>query len=281
MARSILVRRYVSGPPPMICKAHLTTQKHSTGRAVTTGTFVATSHVKSPHGLGERAHVPGQSSSVPWRAVSAGIPRISSPVLSGVQKSFASIGGLEQTKKDSFTKKGGFLRSLEKMDFLAKSRSMTRIRSDESDRSILRHFSHSRSSKKKGESATSSTDDSGPRSRSTTNSSCRMESSIVSESAVHPSRTPSMATQAATTLERGRDFSVAEAGNVQPCRRSFSSAISPLCARIQIVPESESLETDHETSICVVVNVTADIELLQPGMQSPVPMDVVVCIRLL
>ncbi|KAI9883406.1 MAG: GTPase of the mitochondrial inner membrane that associates with the large ribosomal subunit [Watsoniomyces obsoletus] len=159
---------------------------------------------------------------------------------------------------------------------------MTRIRSDESNHSILRHFSQSRSRKKKEGSGVSSIGHPEPQSRSTTNSSSRTEASEVSESAFAQCETPTGATEVTSTAKRRCGPYVAEARGIPLRHRnpSLPTRTSLLCARIQIIPESESLETNCETSICVSVNVTADIELLHSGMQSMVPIDVVVCIQL-
>lgn len=170
------------------------------------------------------------------------------------------------------TKRGGFLRSLNKLDFIGKSKSMVTIHNNDTETNLFRRLSQRISGEDRRRSG-SSNGHTRTRSRSTTTSSAETDTNVSGE--------PEMNIKGTTTDRPLPRASTSPEDDHDKTDIIFPQKPSILTAKIDIVPELKRLEPDTEQSMWVAVDVTAGVFRPHGEQERSVPetdaLDVVLC----
>ncbi|KAI9786545.1 MAG: hypothetical protein M1816_007869 [Peltula sp. TS41687] len=171
------------------------------------------------------------------------------------------------SQKLSRLRKGGFLRNLNKLDFITKSKSMVNIHSHGTERSFFERLSQRLSGEERLPSGSSAGCTGTPRSGSV-----QTDNSVLALSHMNITSTSIQSDSCAATLPGDHHE---KSDVILPTEPSI------LAANVDVIPELEKLEVDEERSMWVAVDVSA--ELFRPNGDREVSihesndLDVVIC----
>lgn len=254
-------------------------RKRGSGRAVTVGTTLETSQVPASSGLVTRR----AASANVWPylgSVSAKTLRSSDPTTIEVQQTDVTPATYAACSSEpQQAKKGAFLRTLEKLDLLGRSRSKMAIRKGEAEVNRFGRLSAQRS-KKHHSSSSSSNDPQATRSRSTTTSSDHTDAGPPRVSDGNSSRTMTDNSGSVNAGLPKADVALMVKRAEKHCVIT-SREPSIATAKVDVVPEVEIIDADMERSVWIAIDITADVFKLHANQDAQhledVALDVVLC----